>query len=72
MIKNLNEYKDLKKSEEEYKELLIIKNKLNNCIDALKTHSKYVFIMESLSILHNSRTLVEIKINQRENYVKKD
>lgn len=63
-IKNLNEYKDLKNTEIQKKELSEIINQLNNCIDALKFHSKHVTIMESLSILHNSRTLFEIQLDK--------
>lgn len=64
MIKNLNEYKDSKNAEIKYNEFVVIKTKLNNCIDILKVHSKNVLIMESLSILHNSRTLIEIQLDK--------
>lgn len=63
-IKNLNEYKDLKNTESKIKEFGEIINKLNNCIDSLKIHSKHINIMESLSILHNSRTLFEIQLGK--------
>jgi hypothetical protein len=64
MIKNLKEYKDLKIVAKEVEELPEIIKQLNNCIDALKSHSKHIPIMESISILHNSRTLFEIKLDK--------
>lgn len=67
MIKNLNDYKDSKKTQDEINELAKIIYSLNNCIDELKPHSKHINIMESLSILHNSRTLFEIKLDKLNN-----
>jgi hypothetical protein len=64
MIK-LNEYKNLKKTENSLKELNEIKFKLNNCIDMLKIHARHVNVMECLSILHNTRTLIEIKLDKK-------
>lgn len=61
---NLNDYKNLKKLELVYTDLLVIKDKLTMCIESLKPHSKYIQVMESISVLHNSRTLIEININK--------
>lgn len=63
MIK-LDDYKQSKKAEDDKKEFSEIKFKLNNCIDTLKIHAKHVNIMECLSILHNTRTLIEIKMDK--------
>lgn len=64
MIKNLNDYKNEKFTKETEKEFNDIINKLTTSIELLKSYSKYIWIMESLSILHNSRTLFEIKANK--------
>lgn len=64
MIK-LDEFKKAKKAEDSLKEMGEIKFKLNNCIEMLKIHAKHVNIMECLSILHNTRTLIEIKMDKK-------
>lgn len=61
---NLKEYKDLKRLKLIYDDLIIIKDKLTVSIESLKPHGKYIPVMESLSILHNSRTLIEINISK--------
>jgi len=64
LIKNLEEYKNLKNSAVKEKELTEMIYNLNNCIDSLKKYAKHVNIMECLSILHNARTLFEIKLDK--------
>lgn len=64
---NINEYKDSKNHETKVKELNDIIYQLNNSIDNIKKYAKYVNIMESLSILHNSRTLFEIELDKLKN-----
>lgn len=61
---NLNEYKDLKQAQLIYKELIEAQTRLTTSIDLLKDYSKYVGIQESLSVLHNTRTLIEINLNK--------
>lgn len=63
MIK-LTEYKNTKTSKETQRETVKIITELTNCIETLKAHSKHVEIMESISILHTSRTLFEIKLDK--------
>lgn len=63
MIK-LNEYKDSKAIKETQRETVKIIEKLTNCIESLKEFSKHINVMESISILHNSRTLFEIKLDK--------
>lgn len=64
---NINEYKDSKNHETKIKELNDIIHQLNNSIDNIKKYSKHINIMESLSILHNSRTLFEIELDKLKN-----
>jgi hypothetical protein len=61
---NLNEYKDLKRMKLIYEDLVKIQAGLTTSLEVLKPYGKYVPVMESLSILHNSRTLIEININK--------
>jgi 5-bromo-4-chloroindolyl phosphate hydrolysis protein len=61
---NLQDYKDLKKLELINRDLLIIKDKLTDSIESLKNYAKYIPVMESISVLHNSRTIIEININK--------
>lgn len=61
---NLNDYKNLKKLELVYTDLVSIKNHLTSCIEILKPYSKYIQVMESISVLHNSRTIIEINIDK--------
>ena len=60
MIKNLNDYKNSKIK----KELIEIIHQMNNSIDCIKKYANRVEIMESLSILHNARTLFEIELDK--------
>lgn len=66
MIK-LTDYKNDKTAEQTKRELVKIITELSNCIDTLKIHSKHIEIMESISILHTSRTLFEIKLDKLKN-----
>lgn len=72
MIKNLEDYKEQKTTENQIKDYSEMIAKLNNCIDSLKNYSKYIPIMESISILHNSRTLFEIKLDITKRNLKND
>lgn len=62
--------RDRKKAKEIYDELKTIHSKLTTSIETLAIHAKYVYIMESLSILHNSRSLLEIKMAQYDEVLK--
>lgn len=64
MMVNLKEYKDLKRAKIIYKDLLDIKVQLTTCIEALRPYGKYVPVADSISALHNSRTLVEIHLGK--------
>ena len=69
-LSNLSDIRDRKKAKEIYDELKTIHSKLTISIENLAVHAKFVYIMESLSILHNSRSLLEIKIAQYEEILK--
>jgi hypothetical protein len=61
---NIEDYKNLKKLEIVYKDLLVIKDRLTASIELLNPYKKYIHVMESVSVLHNSRTIIEININK--------
>ncbi len=61
---NLNDYKNLKKIKLVYNDLIAAREQLTNSIESLKKFAKYNMIGESLSVLHTSRTLIEIHINK--------
>jgi hypothetical protein len=61
---NLDDYKNIKKIELVYKDLVTIKDRLTSAIELLKDYKKYIHVMESVSVLHNSRTIIEININK--------
>lgn len=61
---NLKDYKNLKKLELIHSDLIEIKNRLTASIDLLQDYTKYIQVMESVSVLHNSRTIIEININK--------
>lgn len=68
---NINDYKNLKKLELTYKDLLEVKSRLTSAIELLKDYTKYIQVMESFSVLHNSRTIIEIHINKFEKSLEK-
>lgn len=72
MIKDLNEYKDLKKCKLIYDDLMKIQAKLTTSIEELKPYAHYIPVMEAISIIHNSRTLIEIKISKYKDIVEKE
>jgi hypothetical protein len=61
---NITDYKNLKKLELVHKDLLEIQKRLTTSLDLLKDYTKYIQVMESVSVLHNSRTIIEININK--------
>ncbi len=61
---NIEDYKNIKKLELVYKDLLNIRDRMTSCIELLKEYNKYIHVMESVSVLHNSRTIIEININK--------
>jgi hypothetical protein len=61
---NLDDYKNIKKIEIVYKDLLIVKERLTASIELLKDYKRYIHVAESISVLHNSRTIIEININK--------
>lgn len=64
MTTNLVDYKNLKKLKIVNQDLEEINKRLTTCIETLKDYKKYIPVMESISILHNSRTIIEININK--------
>lgn len=61
---DLTDFKNKKKLEIVYKDLLEIQTRLTGAIELLKDYNKYIHVMESVSVLHNSRTIIEININK--------
>lgn len=61
---DLKAFKDLKRAKLIYKELIEAKDALTVSMDKLYPYRKYSWIQESISIMHNSRTLIEININK--------
>lgn len=61
---NLNDFKNLKKLKIMAEDLEEIQLRLTTAIESLKEYKKYIPVMESISTLHNSRTLVEINLNK--------
>lgn len=61
---NIADYKNLKKLELVHKDLMEVQKRLTASIELLKDYTKYIQIMESVSVLHNSRTIIEININK--------
>lgn len=61
---NIEDYKNLKKLELVYKDLIEVQKRLSASLDLLQDYKKYIQVMESISVLHNSRTIIEININK--------
>lgn len=61
---DLNDFKNKKKLNIVAKDLLEANKRLSAAIELLKEYSKYIPIMESLSVLHNSRTILEIHLDK--------
>ena len=61
---DFKEFQDKKKLQSTLNELNNIQNHLTTVIETLKPYIQYNVIMESISVLHNSRTLIEININK--------
>lgn len=59
---NLTDYKNKKKVTILHKELSDAVTKLSASIELLKGHTKYIPVQESISVLSNSRTLLEIHL----------
>jgi len=69
---DLDEYKNKKKLKDIVKDLEDCKIKLTGSLNLLEVHKKYIPIMESISVLHNSRTLIEIHLNKYKNLLEKE
>lgn len=63
-MNDLIEFKNRKKLKLIIKELDECEKRLSASIELLKNYRKYIPIMESLTILHNSRTLININISK--------
>ena len=61
---NLNDYKNLKKLQLMQKEILEINKIITDFIEKLKNYKRYIPVNESISALHNSRTILEIHLNK--------
>jgi hypothetical protein len=68
---NIDDYKNLKKLEKVYKDLLEVQKRLSTSLDLLQDYKKYIQVMESISVLHNSRTIIEININKFKKAIEK-
>lgn len=68
---NITDFKNKKKLQIVAKDLAECKKRLSTSIELLKDYSKYIPVMESLSTLHNSRTLIEIHLNKYRKAVEK-
>lgn len=64
MIKSLKDYKDLKKIKLVHNDLIDIREQLTTSITKLEKFKHYIPVMEAISALHNSRTLIEIHLNK--------
>lgn len=70
MIDDLKQYKDLKKVKIVYKELIEAAKSLTAAMEILQPYVKYIWVQESISIMHNSRTIIEININNYKRVLK--
>lgn len=61
---DLNDFKNKKKLAIVQNDLIEANKRLATSIELLKEYSKYIPIMESLSVLHNSRTILEIHLDK--------
>jgi len=61
---NIADFKNKKKLQIVAKDLAECQKRLSASIELLKDYGKYIPVMESLSTLHNSRTLIEIHLNK--------
>lgn len=68
---NLSDFKNLKKLKLMASDLEKAHKLLTTSIESLKDYKKYVPVMESISILHNSRTIIEIHLNKYKRLVEK-
>lgn len=68
---NLEDYKNIKKLEIVYKDLLSIRDRLTSSMESLKDFKNYIQVMECISVLHNSRTIIEININKYKKVLEK-
>jgi len=72
MAINFDDYKNSKKTKIIAKELKEAQALLTQCIENLKEYKKYVPVMESISTLHNSRTIIEIHLDKYNRLMKED
>lgn len=63
-LTNLNNYKKSKKIAVVVADLAVILKVINLSINALKLYSKYISVMEIVSVLSNNKTLLEIQHNK--------
>ncbi len=61
---NITDFKNKKKLRIVAKDLIECQKRISTSIELLKGYSKYIPVMESLSTLHNSKTLIEIHLNK--------
>lgn len=61
---NIIDFKNKKKLKIVAKDLVECQKRLSASIELLKSYSKYIPVMESLSVLHNSKTLIEIHLSK--------
>lgn len=71
MTVNIKDYKDLKKAKLVYKDLLDVKQRLTTSITDLAPYRKYIPVMESISTLQNSLTLIDIHLGKFKRVIEK-
>lgn len=68
---NIKEYKDLKKAKIVYKDLMELNSLLTTFVERLQPYKKYIPVMESLSALSNSKSMVQINIEKFKRVIEK-
>lgn len=71
-VKSLKNHKDKKKAALIAEDLEKVLHIMNLTLDALKHYNKYIQVMETLSTIQNSKTLIEIHLAKYQKILEKD
>jgi hypothetical protein len=63
-VKNLDDFKTKKRSQKIVEDLTQCIHIMNLTLQGLSYYSKYIPVMESISVLQTSKTLLEIHLNK--------
>jgi heme-binding NEAT domain protein len=63
-VKSLDDFKTTKKSKKIVEDLTQVVHIMNLTLQGLSYYSKYIPVMESISVLQTSKTLLEIHLNK--------